>query len=90
MKKKVLDSWKRPVEIEATDDLSQKYPEQLTLHLNTTRDATPEEFEQWRKDDYWNRGEYNPLVMMVVIPTLIQIFMLFLMFTVILLNDYLF
>ena len=90
MKKKVLDSWKRPVEIEATDDLSQRYPEQLSLQLNTTRDATPEEFEAWRKEDYWNRGEYNPLLMMVVIPTLIQIFMLFLMFSIILLNDYLF
>ena len=53
-------------------------------------EATPEEVEAWRKEDYWSRGEYNPLFMMVVIPTLIQISMLFLMFTIILLNDYLF
>ena len=90
MKKKVLDSWKRPVEVEATDNLSQKYPQQLSIELNKPRDATPEEFEAWRKEDYWSRGEYNPLFMMVVIPTLIQISMLFLMFTIILLNDYLF
>tara|TARA_Y100001937_G_scaffold8111_1_gene10170 strand:+ start:3628 stop:3876 length:249 start_codon:yes stop_codon:yes gene_type:complete len=79
------DSWKRPV-----DPDTERYPEQLSLHLHTTRDATPEEFEQWRKDDYWNRGEYDPLLMFVVIPTIVQISMLFLMFTVILLNDYLF
>ena len=89
MKKKVLDSWKRPVEVEIPE-LSERYPQQLSIELNKPRDATPEEFEAWRKEDYWNRGEYNPLFVMVVIPTLIQISMLFLMFTIILLNDYLF
>lgn len=37
------------------------------------RDATPEEFEAWRKTDYWNRGDYDPLVMFVVIPSIIQL-----------------
>ena len=37
------------------------------------RDATPEEFEAWRKTDYWNRGDYDPMVMFVVIPAIIQL-----------------
>lgn len=37
------------------------------------RDATPEEVEAWRKDDYWNRGDYDPMVMFVVIPAIIQL-----------------
>lgn len=36
-------------------------------------EATPEEVEAWRKDDYWNRGDYDPMVMFVVIPAIIQI-----------------
>lgn len=94
------DPWKRDKVLDkignASDDAADvmsgynRYPEQLELQLNNTKDATPEEFEAWRKEDYWNRGEYNPLLMMVVIPTLTQIFMLFLMFSVIILNDYLF
>tara|TARA_Y100000114_G_scaffold128804_1_gene125988 strand:+ start:592 stop:882 length:291 start_codon:yes stop_codon:yes gene_type:complete len=94
------DPWKRDRVLDtignASDDAADvmsgynRYPEQLSIELNKPRDATPEEFEAWRKQDYWSRGEYNPLFMMVVIPTLIQISMLFLMFTIILLNDYLF
>jgi len=37
------------------------------------RDATPEEFEAWRKTDYWNKMDFDPLVMFVVIPTIIQL-----------------
>ena len=43
--------------------------EVLQFHLK----GTPEEFEAWRKTDYWNRGDYNPLVMFVVIPSIIQL-----------------
>lgn len=37
------------------------------------RDATPEEVEAWRQEDYWNRGDYDPMVMFVVIPAIIQL-----------------
>ncbi len=96
----MTDPWKRDKVLDtignASDDAADvmsgydRYPQQLSIELNKPRDATPEEFEAWRKEDYWSRGEYNPLLMMVVLPTLIQIFMLFLMFTIILLNDALF
>ena len=41
--------------------------------IKNYKEATPEELEAWRKEDYWNRGDYDPLVMFVVIPTLIQL-----------------
>lgn len=37
------------------------------------RDATPEEAKAWREEDYWNRMDFDPLVMFVVIPTLVQV-----------------
>ena len=45
------DSWKRPVQQEV-----ERYPEQLSLHLNNTIDATPEEFEEWREKDFFSKG----------------------------------
>jgi len=53
--------------------VSDSYAQQLELQLNKTRDATPEEVAEWRVSDYWNRGDYDPLVMFVVIPTLVQL-----------------
>ena len=67
-----------------------EYQQQLELPLNRTTEATPEQMEAWRKEDYWNRGEYSPMQMFVVIPALIQVFMLALMGGVMLLNDYFF
>tara|TARA_B100000963_G_scaffold309140_1_gene284959 strand:+ start:1491 stop:1760 length:270 start_codon:yes stop_codon:yes gene_type:complete len=46
MKRKVLDSWKRPVEIEVPE-LPERYPQQLEIQLNKVRDATPEEAQEW-------------------------------------------
>ena len=48
--------------------------------------ATPEELEAWRKEDYWNRGDYDPMVMFVVIPAIIQIMALGMMGAVMYLN----
>ena len=45
MKKKILDSWKRPVEIEVFD--TGRIPQQTELQLNMTREATPEEHKEW-------------------------------------------
>ena len=49
MKKRVLDSWKRPVEVEI-QELPERYPQQLEIQLNKVRDATPEEFEEWQRE----------------------------------------
>ena len=49
MKRKVLDSWKRPIEVEIPE-LPERYPQQLELQLNKVRDATPEEFEEWQTE----------------------------------------
>ena len=54
------------------------------------RDATAEEVEAWRKEDYWNRGDYDPMVMFVVIPAIIQIMALGMMGAVMYLNSIVF
>ena len=50
------------------------------------RDATPEEYEAWRKTDYWNKMDFDPLVMFVVIPTIVQIMAMAMMGAVMYLN----
>ena len=47
MKKKVLDSWKRPIEIEVTEE---KYPQQLQFTFGP-REATPDEFNEWQEKE---------------------------------------
>ena len=54
------------------------------------RDATPEEFESWRKTDYWNKMDFDPLVMFVVIPTIIQLLAIGMMGAVMYLNSLIF
>lgn len=54
------------------------------------RDATPEEFEAWRKTDYWNKMDFDPLVMFVVIPTIIQLMAVGMMGVVMYINSLLF
>ena len=51
------------------------------------RDATPEEFQAWRETDYWIKMDFDPLVMFVVIPTIIQLLCMGLMGAVMLLNQ---
>ena len=50
-------------------------------------EATPEEVKAWRQEDYWNKGDYDPLVMFVVIPTIVQVMSMGMMFTVMYLNS---
>ena len=50
--------------------------------------ATPEQVKQWHEEDYWMKMDYNPLVMFVVIPTIIQIMALVFMFGVMAINDW--
>ena len=54
------------------------------------RDATPEEFEAWRKTDYWNKMDFDPLVMFVVIPTIIQLMAVGMMGVVMYINSLVF
>lgn len=57
---------------------------------NTIREATPEEFQAWRETDYWNKMDFDPLVMFVVIPTIIQLMAVGMMGAVMYLNSILF
>ena len=50
-----------------------RIPQQLELPLNQTREATPLEYLKWREEDYWNKMDFDPLVMFVVIPSIVQI-----------------
>ena len=54
------------------------------------RDATPEEFQAWRETDYWNKMDFDPLVMFVVIPTIIQLLAVGTMGAVMYINSLLF
>ena len=54
------------------------------------RDATPEEAKAWREEDYWNRMDFDPLVMFVVIPTVVQVLVFGLMLAVMAFNQHLF
>jgi hypothetical protein len=51
------------------------------------RDATPEEVDEWQDTDYFMKGDFDPLQLFVVIPTIVQIFMFGSMLLVFKLND---
>ena len=67
-----------------------RIPQQLELPLNRTREATPLEYQQWRDQDYWNKMDFDPLVMFVVIPTIIQLTAVGMMLLVFWINSRLF
>lgn len=50
-----------------------RIPQQLELPLNQPREATPLEYNKWREEDYWNKMDFDPLIMFVVIPSIIQL-----------------
>ena len=52
--------------------------------------ATPEQIKEWHETDYWMKMDFNPLVMFVVIPTIIQLMALGFMFGVIAINNVIF
>ena len=49
--------------------------------------ATPEQVKQWHEEDYWMKMDFDPLVMFVVIPTIIQLMAMGLMFSVMAVNN---
>ena len=67
-----------------------KIPQQLELPLNRIREATPLEYLKWREEDYWNKMDFDPLVMFVVIPTIIQLSAVGMMLLVFWINSKLF
>ena len=81
MKRKILDSWKRPVEIEVVDD---RIPQQLNFNFGP-RDATPEEFEEWRKSelDWWGDRQLK----FIALAVLVQFGALLFMFTTFMVID---
>ena len=52
--------------------------------------ATPEEIKKWQETDYWMKMDFDPLVMFVVIPTIIQLMALGFMFCVMAINNVIF
>ena len=52
--------------------------------------ATPEKIKEWHETDYWMKMDFNPLVMFVVIPTIIQLMALGFMFGVMAVNNVIF
>ena len=85
------DSWKRPVyrEIE-TAVVPKPTPTPQPVHVNNYVEATPKEVEAWRQEDYWNRGDYDPMVMFVVIPAIIQLLAMAMMGAVMFFNSFTF
>lgn len=67
-----------------------KYYTQLELLLNKTADATPQEVEDWRSSDYFSKGDFDPLILFVVIPTIVQLIAFGFMLAVFSFNDSLF
>ncbi len=47
-------------------------------------------YQEWREEDYMNKMNFNPLVMFVVIPTVVQAACLVFMGGAMLLNTYIF
>ena len=67
------------------------YEQQLELQLNKTRDATPEEVREWQNGgDFFMTGNFDVMKLFVAVPTIVQLVMIGLMFSVFLLNDTLF
>lgn len=64
--------------------------QQLELLLNKPADATPQEYLEWRENDYFSKGDFDPLIAFVVIPTIIQLLALGFMLAVFAFNDSLF
>ena len=67
-----------------------KYGQQLELLLNKPREATPKECAKWERTDYFRSGNFDAMKLFVVVPTLIQLFMFFLMLGIFAMNEKLF
>ena len=81
------DSWKRPVYQRVKPMPTPGYEQQLELQLNKTREATPEEVQERQNGgDFFMTGNFDPMKMFVVLPTIVQILALLFMFSIFVLN----
>ena len=61
------------------------------MRLQVVKDQADEDtFLEWRDEDYMNKMEFNPLVLFVVIPTVLQAACLLFMGAAMLLNTFIF
>ena len=61
------------------------------MRLQVVKDQADEDtFLEWRDVDYMNKMEFNPLVLFVVIPTVVQAACLLFMGAAMLLNTFIF
>jgi hypothetical protein len=61
------------------------------MRLQVVKDQADEDtFLEWRDEDYMNKMEFNPLVLFVVIPTVVQAACLLFMGAAMLLNTFIF
>lgn len=44
------------------------------------KEATPEQIKEWHETDYWMKMDFDPLVLFVLVPSIIQITVLGFMF----------
>ena len=85
------DSWKRPVYQEVSSIRSDRIEQQLELNLDKPRAATPDEVQQWQNGgDFYMPGNFEPLKLFVVLPTIVQLLAIGFMLSVFILNDSIF
>ena len=82
------DPWKRPSAVDDAADVMSGYEQQLTLNLDKPADATPEQFEEWQKEELAPWAEKQ--ISIVAIMSIIQFTMLGLMGAVMALNQWIF
>ncbi len=54
------------------------------------RDATPEEQAEWFETDFFMKGDFDVMIVFVVIPAVIQVVVFGMMLAVMLFNSYIF
>ena len=67
-----------------------RYPIQKELLLNKPADATPQEVKHWEQTDYFRKGDFDPIKLFVIVPTLIQVSAVGFMFLIFYINSLLF
>ena len=74
------DSWKREIEPEV--NMASEYITQLSLQLNKTADATPEQFDEWQENELapWAERQLPIVGIMAVIQLMMLGFMASVMF----------
>ena len=84
MKQKYDPVWKRwetvPSAVEDCANVTSRYEQQLELQLNKTREATPEQFEEWQETElkWWADRQF----IAIIIASIVQLSALGFMFSV--------